>query len=90
MCPRIVDIGSIISINFVGLIQIAQMATVAHGTVGLVLAELPKLGFIAEVGGKRRLLQPERLLQQWVEALCTHSPNEIVARSLSRGSVGLA
>ncbi len=48
--------------------EIAQMATVAHGTVGWVLAELPKLGFIAEVGGKRRLLQPERLLQQWVEA----------------------
>lgn len=48
--------------------EIAQMAGVAHGTVGWVLAELPKLGFMAEVGGKRRLLQPERLLQQWVEA----------------------
>ncbi len=48
--------------------EIAQIAGVAHGTVGWVLAELPKLGFIAEIGGKRRLLQPERLLQQWVEA----------------------
>ena len=48
--------------------KIAQLAGVAHGTVGWVLAELPKLGFMAEVGGKRRLLQPERLLQQWVEA----------------------
>lgn len=48
--------------------EIAQRAGVAHGTVGWVLAELPKLGFMAEVGGKRRLLQPERLLQQWVEA----------------------
>ena len=48
--------------------EIAQIAGVAHGTVGGVLAELPNLGFIAEVGGKRRLLQPERLLQQWVEA----------------------
>jgi hypothetical protein len=48
--------------------EIAQMATVAHGTVGWVLAELPKLGFMAEIGGKRRLLQPERLLQQWIEA----------------------
>jgi hypothetical protein len=48
--------------------EIAQVAGVAHGTVGWVLAELPKLGFMAEVGGKRRLLQPERLLQQWVEA----------------------
>jgi hypothetical protein len=48
--------------------EIAQMAGVAHGTVGWVLAELPNLGFMAEVGGNRRLLQPERLLQQWVEA----------------------
>lgn len=48
--------------------EIAQIAGVAHGTVGWVLAELPTLGFIAQVGGKRRLLQPERLLQQWVEA----------------------
>jgi hypothetical protein len=48
--------------------EIAQLAGVAHGTVGWVLAELPKLGFMAEVGGKRRLLQPERLLQQWIEA----------------------
>ncbi len=48
--------------------EIAQLAGVAHGTVGWVLAELPTLGFMAEVGGKRRLLQPERLLQQWVEA----------------------
>lgn len=48
--------------------EIAKLAGVAHGTVGWVMAELPNLGFIAEVGGKRRLLQPERLLQQWVEA----------------------
>jgi hypothetical protein len=48
--------------------EIAQLAGVAHGTVGWVLAELANLGFMAEVGGKRRLLQPERLLQQWVEA----------------------
>jgi hypothetical protein len=48
--------------------EIAQLAGVAHGTVGWVLAELPKLGFMAEIAGKRRLLQPERLLQQWVEA----------------------
>ncbi len=30
-------------------------------------AELPKLGFIAEFAGKRRLIQRERLLQQWAE-----------------------
>jgi hypothetical protein len=48
--------------------EIARLAGVAHGTVGWVMAELPKLGFVAEIGQKRRLLQPERLLQQWVEA----------------------
>lgn len=47
---------------------IANEAGVAHGTVGWVMAELPGLGFAAEIAGKRRLLQPERLLQQWVEA----------------------
>ncbi len=48
--------------------EIAKVAEVAHGTVGDVMAELPRLGFMAEVGGKRRLLQTERLIQQWVEA----------------------
>ena len=48
--------------------EIAQMAGVAHGTVGWVMAELPQLRFVARVGGKRRLLEPRRLLQQWVEA----------------------
>ena len=47
--------------------DIAQRADVAHGTVGWVMAELPKLGFIAEFRGKRRLMQRERLLQQWAE-----------------------
>jgi len=47
---------------------IAKEAGVAHGTVGWVMAELPGLGFMAEIGGKRRLLQPDRLLQQWCEA----------------------
>jgi hypothetical protein len=48
--------------------NIAAQAGVAHGTVGWVMAELPALGFLAEIAGKRRLLQPERLLRQWVEA----------------------
>jgi hypothetical protein len=48
--------------------SIAEQAGVAHGTVGWVMTELPRLGFLAEIGGKRRLLQPERLLRQWVEA----------------------
>lgn len=47
---------------------IADHAGVAHGTVGWVMAELPRLGFLAEIGGQRRLLQPERLRRQWVEA----------------------
>lgn len=47
--------------------EIAQRANVAHGTVGLVIAELLKLGFIAEFRGERRLTQRERLLQQWAE-----------------------
>ncbi len=33
-------------------LEIAQITGVAHGTVGWVFAELPRLGFIAEVGGK--------------------------------------
>jgi hypothetical protein len=47
---------------------IADQAGVAHGTVGWVMAELTQLGFLAEIGGQRRLLQPERLRRQWVEA----------------------
>lgn len=47
--------------------EIAQRAGVAHGTVGWVMTELPKLGFVAELGGTRRLMQHERLLQQWAE-----------------------
>ncbi len=48
--------------------EIAKRAGVAHGTVGWVMAEMPKIGYVAVVGGKRRLTQPERLLQQWVDA----------------------
>lgn len=48
--------------------EIAKRAGVAHGTVGWVMAEMPKIGYVAQVGGKRRLIQRERLLQQWVDA----------------------
>jgi hypothetical protein len=48
--------------------EIARLAGVAHGTVGWVMAELPRLGFVADVADKRRLLQPELLLRQWAEA----------------------
>ncbi len=61
--------------------EIAELADVAHGTVGWVMTELPKLGFIAEVGERRRLLQPERLLQQWVEAYArTLRPKLVLGR----------
>jgi hypothetical protein len=47
--------------------ELAQRAGVAHGTVGWVMAELPKLGFLAPLRGQRTLMQRERLLQQWAE-----------------------
>lgn len=48
--------------------EIAVNAGVAHGSVGFVMAELPALGYIAEIGGMRRLINGERLLGQWSEA----------------------
>lgn len=48
--------------------EIAAEAGVAHGTVGWVMADLHKLGFVADLDGHRRLLQRERLLKQWAEA----------------------
>jgi hypothetical protein len=54
---------------------------VAHGTVGWVLADLPTLGFIAEINGERRLLRPELLLKQWAEAYArTLRPKLIIGR----------
>lgn len=47
--------------------ELAQRAGVAHGTVGWVMAELPRLGFVTEMRGRRVLTQRERLLQQWAE-----------------------
>ena len=47
--------------------EIARQAGVAHGTVGWVMAELPRLGFLAKKGGGRLLLNRERLLQLWAE-----------------------
>jgi hypothetical protein len=48
--------------------EIAANAGVAHGTVGWVMAELPALGYVADVRGRRRLINGERLLGQWTEA----------------------
>ena len=48
--------------------DIAEMAGVAHGTVGWVMPELPKLGFLIDVDDRRRLVERERLLDAWTEA----------------------
>jgi hypothetical protein len=47
--------------------EIARQTRVAHGTVGWVMAELPKLGFLATQGNRRLLHNRERLLQLWAE-----------------------
>ena len=61
--------------------EIARMAEVAHGTVGWVMADLPKLGFVAEIKGERRLLRPELLLKHWAEAYArTLRPKLITGR----------
>lgn len=48
--------------------EIAGLAGVAHGTVGWVMTELPKLGYVATYRKKRILVKPERLLREWAEA----------------------
>ncbi len=64
--------------------EIAHLTGVAHGTVGWVMPELPRLGYIAKVKGKRRLLNPERLLQQWVEAYVrTLRPKLVIGRYIA-------
>jgi hypothetical protein len=67
--------------------EIAAAAGVAHGTVGWVMAELPGLGCIAKVGGRRRLINAERLLDRWTEAYArTLRPKLLLGRY--RGDVG--
>ena len=48
--------------------DIAVLAGVAHGTVGWVMPELEAMGFIGHIGGKRKLLNAELLLERWAEA----------------------
>ena len=67
--------------------EIAPAAGVAHGTVGWVMAELPGLGYLAKVGGRRRLINGERLLDRWAEAYArTLRPRLLLGRF--RGDVG--
>jgi len=61
--------------------ETARLAGVAHGTVGWVMADLPTLGFIAEINGERRLLRPALLLKHWAEAYArTLRPKLILGR----------
>ncbi|MCZ7564347.1 MAG: type IV toxin-antitoxin system AbiEi family antitoxin [Burkholderiales bacterium] len=51
--------------------ELAAMAGVAHGTVGWVIPDLQRQGFVAELKRRRRgrrLYQRKRLLAQWVDA----------------------
>jgi hypothetical protein len=51
--------------------ELARQAQVAHGTVGWVMADLQRLGFVRDTPGKRgtrRWLDGRRLLTQWAEA----------------------
>jgi hypothetical protein len=62
--------------------DIAKLAGVAHGTVGWVMAELPRLGFLATVPQHgRRLVNVETLLAQWTEAYArTLRPKMVLGR----------
>jgi hypothetical protein len=67
--------------------EIAAAAGVAHGTVGWVMAELPGLGYAAKVGGRRRLINGERLFDRWTEAYTrTLRPKLLLGRY--RGDLG--
>lgn len=67
--------------------EIAGAAGVAHGTVGWVMAELPGLAYVAKVGGRRRLINGERLLDRWTEAYArTLRPKLLLGRY--RGDLG--
>jgi hypothetical protein len=62
--------------------DIAKLADVAHGTVGWVMAELPRLGFLANVPKHgRRLVNVGMLLAQWTEAYArTLRPKMVLGR----------
>lgn len=67
--------------------DIAVAAGVAHGTVGWVMAELPGLGYVAKVGGRRRIINAERLFDRWTEAYArTLRPKLLLGRY--RGDLG--
>jgi hypothetical protein len=66
---------------------IADQAGVSHGTVGVVMGELTKLGFLAEIGGRRRLLNTRRLVQQWSEAFARTLRPKLLVKTMKAPSI---
>jgi hypothetical protein len=64
--------------------ELAAMAGVAHGTVGWVIPDLQRLGYIRDLKarrGTRRLIDRERLVRQWVDAYArTLRPRTLIGR----------
>lgn len=64
--------------------ELAQIAGVAHGTVGWVVPDLQQQGFVIGFRGtrrKRRLVNLERLLAQWVDAYARQlRPRTLIGR----------
>lgn len=68
--------------------ELAQLAGVAHGTVGWVIPDLQKQGFVGELKGKRggrRVFQAEKLLGQWADAYARQlRPRNLIGRYYAR------
>lgn len=64
--------------------ELGAMAGVAHGTVGWVIPDLQQQGFVIGLKGthgKRRLVNRERLLAQWVDAYARQlRPRTLIGR----------
>ncbi|MCA9443801.1 MAG: hypothetical protein KC964_23585 [Candidatus Omnitrophica bacterium] len=61
--------------------DLAQKAGVAHGTIGWVMLGLERLRYVSKSGRRRRLLEPRKLLDAWVEAYArTLRPKVLLGR----------
>lgn len=64
--------------------ELAAMAGVAHGTVGWVIPDLQRQGYVADLRGRRgtrRLFQLDRLLGQWADAYARQlRPRTLIGR----------
>jgi hypothetical protein len=66
--------------------EIAKFSGVSHGTVGWVVAELSKLGYMTEYKNRRALLRYDALVSQWAEHFSrTLRPKLTLARYKSSG-----